>query len=58
MTIEEFNKTRFGTNMRARYDSVDYKVVSVNFTESLIGLVDVDDTDDIFWVRCENAELI
>lgn len=58
MTREEFNKTGFGANMKASYDNVIYKILSVNFTEGLLGLVDTDCHDDVFWVRCENVELV
>ena len=57
MTREEFNKTGFGEGMKASYeDGVIYNVLSVNFTEGLLGLVDVDCFGDVFWVRCESVD--
>lgn len=59
MTREEFNKTKFGKGMKASYeDGVVYNVLSVNFTEGLLGLIDTDCFDDVFWVRCENVDLV
>ncbi len=58
MTREEFNKTGFGANMKVSYDNGIYSILSVSFTEGLLGLVDRDCHEDIFWVRCENVELV
>ena len=61
MTIEEFNKIKFGAGMKAKYKDYIYGIVSVNFEESLLGLADDDvhdDDDDLIWVRCENAEIV
>lgn len=58
MTRDEFNKAKFGAGMEAVYCEVRYKVMNINFTEALFGLVDMDDFDDITWVRCESAELV
>tara|TARA_R110000824_G_C14863152_1_gene641454 strand:- start:278 stop:457 length:180 start_codon:yes stop_codon:yes gene_type:complete len=59
MTREEFDKTGFGANMKASYDDgIIYKVQSVSFTEGLVGLIDVDEFDDVFWVRCESIDLV
>lgn len=59
MTREEFNNTRFGTGMKASYDNVVYEIFSVDFTEGLLGLLDTEDPfDDVFWVRCENVDLV
>jgi len=57
MTIEEFNKTGFGANMKCIYDGVVYDVSSVNFNEALIGMCTELD-DELMWARCENIELI
>ena len=58
MEISEFNKTRFGKGMKVLYDNFIYKIKEVNFTESLIGIQDENGFDDVFWVRCENVEVI
>lgn len=61
MTIEEFNKTRFSGNMKVKYKERERDLFSVNFAESLIGLIEDclgSDDGDVEWVRCENVELI
>lgn len=56
MTIEEFNKTQWGANMKFSYKGQVYDVCSVNFGEALIGYCTEFD-DELSWVRCENIEL-
>ncbi len=63
MTIEQFNKTRFGAGDRAIYlkDGNTYDVAMVDFQEQLIGLqmnISGGDPDDVTWVRCENVEYL
>jgi hypothetical protein len=62
MTLEEFSNTRFGFGMRAIYKGQVYLVKTVDFEESLLGLLlpDNQEGDDweVSWVRCENIELI
>ena len=61
MTLEEFNKTRFGGNMFARYKNDTWFVMSVDFSEGLFGLTEHKKeypADEWMWVRCENVELI
>lgn len=63
MTQQEFIKTKFGANMRVKYRGSVYGVVSVNFYEKLLGIIEGaatgdDAADDLIWVRCENVELI
>lgn len=63
MTREEFNKTRFSANMNVSYRGGKYGVVSVNFYEALLGIIDGEVTgdesaDDLTWVRCESVELL
>jgi len=61
MTIDEFNKTRFGGGMWAKYKGEKYLVISVIFPEALFGLIpNEEDTpaDEWMWARCENVELI
>ena len=61
MTIEEFNKTRWGGNMFCTYNSEKHFVMSVDFIEALVGLTneraDIPQ-DEWVWVRCENIDLI
>lgn len=57
MTIEEFNKTQWGANMKFAYRGANYEVCSVNFFEALIGYC-ADHDDELSWVRCENIELL
>ena len=55
MNIEDFNKTEFTGSMRVTYKDRVRDLFSVNFTESLIGLVEDCtgcDEGDIEWVRC------
>lgn len=56
MTIEEFNKTRWGANMKFAYKGNVFDVTSVNFGEALIGYCT--DDDELSWVRCENIDLL
>ena len=63
MTQQEFGSTKFGANMSVIYRGAKYGVVSVNFYEKLLGLIDGsatgdDSSDDLIWVRCENVEII
>jgi hypothetical protein len=58
MEISDFNKTRFGSGMKVLYDGFTYKIIEVNFTESLLGIQDENNFDDVFWVRCENVEVV
>lgn len=60
MTIEEFNKQRWGCGMVARYhqDGNEYQVASCDFEEKLVGLADViQGSGDLTWVRCENVSI-
>ena len=59
MTINEFNETRFSCGMFAIYEGNRYQIVSVEFDEALIALSGVvSGSDDPYWVRCENVELV
>ena len=62
MTIDEFNKTRFGGGMKAIYGGKKYNIISCNFPEALFGLIrEGDDADDLecwSWARCENVTLV
>jgi hypothetical protein len=56
MTITEFNKTKWHSKMQCEYDGNIYEIGSINFKESLIGLVE--DDEEVQCVRCENVDLI
>mgnify|MGYP001604286547 CR=1 FL=1 len=56
MEIEEYKKQRWGAGMKALYNGTIYDIDSCNFPEFLIGLND--GSDELFWVRCENIELL
>lgn len=59
MTIEEFNKTRFGNGMKVIYKllpDIEIDIAAIDFEESLIALRD--DERGFFWVRCENVTLV
>ena len=58
MSIEEFKKTGFTSNMKIRYRGNDYDLIQVDFTEYLFGIDFYGDPDDTKWVRCENTKLI
>lgn len=65
MTIEEFNKTRWGANMKAKVlSTVKIKeIVSVNFETNCIGFAhpfwdEESAIDDLDWVACEDVELV
>ncbi len=56
MTVEEFDKTRFGAGDKARYKGENYLIGSVDFEERLIALYE--NNEEYTWVRCENIEFI
>lgn len=67
MTIQEFDKTGFKAEMKAKYKGEIREIATVDFEEKLIGFED--QTEKVFdkegeelavinWVRCENCELI
>jgi len=56
MTTEEFNKTKFGANMKASYRGDTHNVIGVNFFEALIELEC--EHDESMWARCENVDLV
>ena len=59
MTIEQFKEQPFISGMLAEYKGEKYEIISVNFDEALIGLVEVgQDIEFINWVRCENCNII
>ena len=69
MTPLEFGEMRFGANMKCLYTNLGmkhkhiiYRILSVDFYEGLLEIVDNNITivsdGDASWVRCENVELI
>ena len=60
MTIEEFDATGWGGNMKARHqDGNVYLIASVNLEEKLVGLRGMgSDPEEVDWVRCENVTLM
>ena len=55
MKLEEFEKQAWKSGMRAKYHGGEFDIATVNFEESLIGLLD---KEEVNWVRCENVELV
>lgn len=55
MTVEEFDNTYFGGNMRAIFKGNEYEVLSVDFETKKIDLIDA---DGIVTVNCEQVFLI
>lgn len=55
MSIEEFKNARFGAGNTVTYNGKTRQIVSVNFEENLIGLLNPLDDDSLDWVRCENT---
>lgn len=62
MTIEEFDKTAFTSNMKCEYKGKEYDIQIVDFEERLIAICengDISDPDTILdWKRCENIKLL
>lgn len=65
MTIEEFNKIIWRTDMKVRCSPMQMKfgiqefcVASVNFDQALIGTSVTGEDVYFTWWRCENCELI
>lgn len=66
MTIEQFDKARWGASTKVIYEGNILNVGSVCFQEKLIGVYDINDQSrnndcncgQYDWIRCENAELI
>jgi hypothetical protein len=57
MTTEEFDKQRWGVDMKCIYDGKTRDIISVDFPERLVGL-SYDGESEVQWVRCENVKLI
>jgi len=56
MTQEDFDKQKWGVNMKCIYEEKERSIATVDFKERLVGLsFELD--DEIQWVRCENIKL-
>ena len=58
MTLEQFKSQGWTQNMRCEYGGAVYTIASVDFDESLVGLKNPLDENEITWVRCENVKLL
>lgn len=56
MTPEQFDKIAFSNKVTLKYKDVTYRLAQVDFEERLFGLQDKQ--LGIFWVRCENVEVV
>ena len=57
MTTEEFKNTKFRALMKVAYKGKEYNLISVNFAENLVA-INIDTDEDLYWIRCENCEII
>lgn len=58
MTFEEFDRTKWHSEMSCVYDGRTRTISCVSFAERLIGIADESDLEDwesVDWVRCENV---
>lgn len=60
MTQKQFDEQQWSTGMQCHYKGHTYDIVSVDFVERLVSIInpDSEDNDDAYWVRCENVEII
>lgn len=65
MTPEQFSKTRWGAGMKVlckpsnmKYEAYVADVVSVDFDQCLIGVLENTEDDNIRWFRYENCEIV
>ena len=58
MTLDEFDVRNWVNGMTCFYDGHHRMIVSVDFTERLIGLRDMTDEDAVDLVRCENVAAV
>jgi len=55
MSIDEFNRTKWGCGMFAMYNGEKYPIVSCDFNEAIVALSGVTlGSNEPVWVRCEN----
>lgn len=57
MEAKEFDKTKFHGRMQVIYKEEKHDLMSVDFIERLFAF-NVGTDEDLYWVRCENAEVI
>lgn len=63
MTQQEFDSMKWSSRISVTYRDVVCGVVSVNFHERLLGIIDGEtdgdeSAEDLIWVRCESVELV
>ena len=58
MTIDEFNKTGFSGGMKCEYDGKVYDIASVDFEEALVGIQEIEYSEELSWKRCENIKIV
>lgn len=60
MTQQQFDKHSWTKNMQCTYKGHTYDIVSVDFIERLVSIInpDAETNDDAYWVRCENIEIV
>lgn len=58
MTLDEFDSRKWVNGMTCMHDGRYRKIASVDFQEKLIGLKNMDETDMVDWVRCENVTAV
>lgn len=56
MNPEQFDKAAFNNKTTLEYKGFTYRLAQVDFEERLFGLQDKQ--LGIFWVRCENVEVV
>lgn len=58
MTIEEFNNTQFKQGDKAEYKDKQYDIISIDFEECLIAFEYIENSETLYWARCENIKYI
>lgn len=56
MTKKEYKNQGWRSTIKAIYMGREYPIASLHFPEYLLGLED--ESEELFWVRCENVELV
>lgn len=61
MTNKTFDNTAFSSKTKVKYEGEVYSIVSVDYTQRLIGLLipanSENTVDTQYWVRCEGVEV-
>ena len=61
MSIEDFKKYKFSASTRISHKGIERDLMSINFEEALIGMIEICsgcDDGNLEWVRCENVVII